>query len=269
MIELPALAFKGKAWQDVRTALNRAASAGHHPPPGPPRRASRAGSRCRCGRSPSSGRGQGPARDGVHPRRRRRGPRSRTCASGWRSTPTARSTASRPGCRAYSTDGGSPAGWTLDVMRRLPDGFRSSMEFLIASACLAFQDEGAAFVSLSGVPLAEGRSERLRRRPGTARRVPRPARREPRALLRLPVPAGVQVEVPAAPRAAVPRLPRRGRAAQDRRRARPGLPAGRRAARPADLGPPPVGHQKGGVLMDMSAWSAPVDPGAAGPQRSG
>jgi lysylphosphatidylglycerol synthetase-like protein (DUF2156 family) len=54
---------------------------------------------------------------------------------------------------AYGPDG-SPQGWTLDVMRRLPDGFRYTMEFLIASACLAFKEEGAAFVSLSGVPLA-------------------------------------------------------------------------------------------------------------------
>jgi lysylphosphatidylglycerol synthetase-like protein (DUF2156 family) len=39
-------------------------------------------------------------------------------------------------------------------MRRLPDGFRYTMEFLIASACLEFKEEGASFVSLSGVPLA-------------------------------------------------------------------------------------------------------------------
>ncbi len=50
--------------------------------------------------------------------------------------------------------GGAPVGWTLDVMRRAPDGFRPTMEFLIASACSAFRDEGARVVSLSGVPLA-------------------------------------------------------------------------------------------------------------------
>ena len=55
---------------------------------------------------------------------------------------------------AYSPGGGAPEGWTLDVMRRLPDGFRHTMEFLIASACLTFKEEGASFVSLSGVPLA-------------------------------------------------------------------------------------------------------------------
>jgi lysylphosphatidylglycerol synthetase-like protein (DUF2156 family) len=50
--------------------------------------------------------------------------------------------------------GGRVDGWTLDVMRRRDDGFRSVMEFMIASACLAFQKDGAAFVSLSGAPLA-------------------------------------------------------------------------------------------------------------------
>ncbi|MEC3980777.1 DUF2156 domain-containing protein [Amycolatopsis sp. H20-H5] len=45
-------------------------------------------------------------------------------------------------------------GWTLDVMRRRAGGFRPVMEFLIASACLAFREEGAGFVSLSGAPLA-------------------------------------------------------------------------------------------------------------------
>lgn len=45
-------------------------------------------------------------------------------------------------------------GWTLDLMRRRADGFRSTMEFLIASSCLHFKEEGAQFLSLSGAPLA-------------------------------------------------------------------------------------------------------------------
>ena len=36
-------------------------------------------------------------------------------------------------------EGGQVRGWTLDVMRRRDDGFRSVMEFMIASACLSFQ----------------------------------------------------------------------------------------------------------------------------------
>jgi lysylphosphatidylglycerol synthetase-like protein (DUF2156 family) len=45
-------------------------------------------------------------------------------------------------------------GWTLDLMRRRTEGFKPVMEYLIASSCLAFQAEGARFVSLSGAPLA-------------------------------------------------------------------------------------------------------------------
>jgi lysylphosphatidylglycerol synthetase-like protein (DUF2156 family) len=50
--------------------------------------------------------------------------------------------------------GGEVRGWTLDVMRRLPDGFKPVTEFLIASACLSFREQGASLVSLSGAPLA-------------------------------------------------------------------------------------------------------------------
>jgi phosphatidylglycerol lysyltransferase len=54
---------------------------------------------------------------------------------------------------AYGPDG-VVVGWTLDVMRRLPDGFKPVTEFLIASACLSFRDQGARWASLSGAPLA-------------------------------------------------------------------------------------------------------------------
>ena len=52
--------------------------------------------------------------------------------------------------------GGRPVGWTLDLMRRNtePGAFRGVMEFLIATAALTFGQEGARFVSLSGAPLA-------------------------------------------------------------------------------------------------------------------
>jgi len=49
---------------------------------------------------------------------------------------------------------GEVAGWTLDFMRRRSDGFRGSMEFLIASAATTLREEGAGFLSLSGAPLA-------------------------------------------------------------------------------------------------------------------
>lgn len=49
---------------------------------------------------------------------------------------------------------GEPVGWTLDFMRRGHTGFKGTMEFLIASAALGFKEEGAEFLSLSGAPLA-------------------------------------------------------------------------------------------------------------------
>ncbi len=50
--------------------------------------------------------------------------------------------------------GGDIAGWTLDIMRRRTDGFGPVVEYLIASSAVAFKDEGAQFISLSGAPLA-------------------------------------------------------------------------------------------------------------------
>jgi len=53
----------------------------------------------------------------------------------------------------YGADG-AVRGWTLDLMRRRESGFGPVMEYLIAMSARAFQDEGAAFMSLSGAPLA-------------------------------------------------------------------------------------------------------------------
>lgn len=55
--------------------------------------------------------------------------------------------------------GGGVVGWTLDLMRRLPGGFRYAMELLIAGSCLQFQEQGYAVVSLSGAPLANARED--------------------------------------------------------------------------------------------------------------
>lgn len=46
----------------------------------------------------------------------------------------------------------------MDVMRRRDDGFRPVTEFLIGSSALAFKDEGARILSLSGAPLARADS---------------------------------------------------------------------------------------------------------------
>ncbi|MBE6476457.1 MAG: DUF2156 domain-containing protein [Propionibacteriaceae bacterium] len=55
---------------------------------------------------------------------------------------------------------GRVSGWLLDVMRRSgrPGAFRGGMELLIGQAALTFQEEGYAVMSLSGSPLA--RAER-------------------------------------------------------------------------------------------------------------
>ena len=61
--------------------------------------------------------------------------------------------------------GGRPVGWTIDFMRRSPEPgtCRGVMEFLIATAAMAFREEGARFVSLSAAPLARlDRSEQPR-----------------------------------------------------------------------------------------------------------
>ena len=50
---------------------------------------------------------------------------------------------------------GRPVGWTLDFMRRRSEGFKGVMEFLIGTAALELQQQGAEFVSLSGAPLAQ------------------------------------------------------------------------------------------------------------------
>lgn len=45
-------------------------------------------------------------------------------------------------------------GWTLDFMRRRPDGMNGVMEMLIASVAERLQDEGVELMSLSAAPLA-------------------------------------------------------------------------------------------------------------------
>ena len=49
---------------------------------------------------------------------------------------------------------GRRVSWTLDFMRRRPDGPNGMMEFLIASAVLRMQSDGIEELSLSGAPLA-------------------------------------------------------------------------------------------------------------------
>jgi phosphatidylglycerol lysyltransferase len=165
LIDLDGLQFRGKRWQDVRSALNRA------------------------------------ARDGIGYREVALADEPwairaqvRAISQGWvgdRSLPELGFTvggieeALDPGVRvgmAVDADGsvhgvtswlpvhgpgGTVDGWTLDVMRRRQDGFRPVIEFLIASAVTAFGAQGARFVSLSGAPLAH--SPAPRHNPAVAR----------------------------------------------------------------------------------------------------
>lgn len=151
LVDLPELEFRGKKWQDVRTARNRA------------------------------------AKDNIQFRMVTLADESqavirqvRDVSAGWlksKHTPELGFTlggvteAMDPRVRvgiAVDADGtvhgvtswlpildsnGKPRGWTLDMMRRKANGFRPVVEFMIAEACLTFQAEGAELVSLSGAPL--------------------------------------------------------------------------------------------------------------------
>ena len=50
---------------------------------------------------------------------------------------------------------GQVVGWTLDLMRRRDQGFRPVMEFMIGSSAMRFKEEGYRFMSLSAAPLAK------------------------------------------------------------------------------------------------------------------
>ena len=112
-------------------------------------------------------------------------------------------------------------GWTLDFVRRRDASSPGVIEFLIATAALRFQAEGAELLSLSGAPLA-----RLDRN-GDARRAgacARPDRSRAGAGLRLSLATGVQVQVPTGVPTALPDLSPGDRTARHRHRRRPRLP---------------------------------------------
>lgn len=160
VIELDTLAFTGKKWQDVRTALNKAAKEGI------------AAEWCTYADAPFA------ITDQV-----------RSISAEWvadRGLPEMGFTLG--GLAELTDDGvrcllaidadrtvhgitswlpvyadGEVIGYTLDFMRRRANGFRGTMEFLIASAALELKNEGVRFLSLSGAPLARlDRGERPR-----------------------------------------------------------------------------------------------------------
>lgn len=56
-------------------------------------------------------------------------------------------------------DQGDTIGWTLDFMRRREDGFKLAMEFMIAEAALWAKSENYEILSLSGAPLAKAQPQ--------------------------------------------------------------------------------------------------------------
>ena len=154
LIDLPGLEFKGKAWQDIRSALNRARKESIEfrivtlaEEPFAILAQVRAISEAWVGDKelPEMGFTLGGVPEALDPK--------------VRVGIAIDATGSLHGVTSWLpvySEGGEVRGWTLDVMRRRTDGFRSVMEFMIASACLQFREQGAAFVSLSGAPLARG-----------------------------------------------------------------------------------------------------------------
>jgi lysylphosphatidylglycerol synthetase-like protein (DUF2156 family) len=57
------------------------------------------------------------------------------------------------------SEDGEVVGWTLDLMRRRDGRFRPVMEFLIGASALRFKEEGYRFLSLSAAPLAHAPDE--------------------------------------------------------------------------------------------------------------
>ncbi|ONI83218.1 hypothetical protein ALI144C_16745 [Actinosynnema sp. ALI-1.44] len=156
VLDLPDLEFRGKAWQDVRTALNKAAKQGIDfrlvrlaDQPEPILAQVRALSE-----EWMSGKGMPEMGFTLGGLDEAMDPATRVGLAVDAEGKVHGVTSWMP----VHTGAGEVSGWTLDVMRRSAHGFRPVMEFLIASACLAFRDEGARFVSLSGAPLAHSHS---------------------------------------------------------------------------------------------------------------
>ena len=151
IVDLPGLEFKGKAWQDVRTARNHAAKIGVRM------------QEVRLTEAPAALRAQ---IDEV--------------SRGWVDGKALPEMGFTLGTIDHAVDpemrthiaiddagvvhgvttwlpvhrDGNVVGWTLDVMRRRADGFRPVMEFLIAESAMAFRAQGFATMSLSVAPLA-------------------------------------------------------------------------------------------------------------------
>ncbi|MFS8098566.1 DUF2156 domain-containing protein [Lentzea alba] len=151
VIELDKLAFTGKKWQDVRTALNKAAKAGI------------VAEWCTYADAPyaitdqiRSISAEWVADKGLPEMGFTLGGLEELTGDGVRCLLAVDADRTVHGITSWLPvyADGEVIGWTLDFMRRRTHGFRGSMEFLIASAALQLKDEGARYLSLSGAPLA-------------------------------------------------------------------------------------------------------------------
>ncbi|WP_112264066.1 rhomboid family intramembrane serine protease [Lentzea terrae] len=160
VIELDTLAFTGKKWQDVRTALNKAAKEGITAEwctyaDAPPAITDQI-------RSISS---EWVADKGLPEMGFTLGGLEELTGDGVRCLLAIDTDRTVHGITSWLPvySDGEVVGYTLDFMRRRANGFRGTMEFLIASAALELKNEGARFLSLSGAPLARlDRGERPR-----------------------------------------------------------------------------------------------------------
>ncbi len=160
VIELDTLSFTGKKWQDVRTALNKAAKAGI------------TAEWCTYADAPyaitdqiRSISAEWVADKGLPEMGFTLGGLEELTGDGVRCLIAVDADRTVHGITSWLPvyADGEVVGWTLDFMRRRANGFRGSMEFLIASAASSLKEEGARFLSLSGAPLARlDRGERPR-----------------------------------------------------------------------------------------------------------
>jgi lysylphosphatidylglycerol synthetase-like protein (DUF2156 family) len=162
VIDLTRLDFRGKAWQDVRTALNQAAKRGIEVHVGaleqmPARWRAQvetiSAQWVQDKGLPELGFTLGGVEEALDPRVR---VSVAVDADGLVHGVTSWMPIHRPG-------DGVVEGWTLDVMRRRPGGFRGVMELLIARTCLELRQEGCTVVSLSAAPLARTSDDGPRR----------------------------------------------------------------------------------------------------------
>jgi phosphatidylglycerol lysyltransferase len=151
VIPLADLAFRGKAWQDVRTAINKAAKSSIRfemtrwadAPPAVRDQLTVISSRWVGGKAlPEMGFTLGGLAELEDPEvRLHLAVDDDSTVHGFTSW-----------MPVY--EDGEVIGWTIDLMRSREGGFRNAMEFLIAESAVAFKEAGYRFISLSAAPLA-------------------------------------------------------------------------------------------------------------------